>query len=92
MQGVDSKAAVRTLLSAMDQDERPRPKGDLAGQLATEVLDPYSHDELNERIRLLELEIMRTVDHRERATAHRAAAEALFRSPPTAGPDRGDAG
>lgn len=69
----------------MDIDERPRPKGDLASQLAAEVLDPYSHDELNERIRLLELEIMRTVDHRDKASAHRTAADALFRTPPPAG-------
>lgn len=69
-------------LPGMDLDERPRPKGDLASRLATEVLDPYSHDELNERIRLLELEIMRTVAHRDKASAHRAAAEALFRTPP----------
>ena len=72
-------------LPDMDLDERPRPKGDLASQLATEVLDAYSHDELNERIRLLELEIMRTVAHRDKASAHRAAAEALFRTPPPSG-------
>ncbi|MBB4614543.1 DUF1192 family protein [Novosphingobium taihuense] len=72
-------------LTAMDLDERPRPKGDLASQLATELLDPYSHDELNERIRLLELEIMRTVAHRDKASAHRAAAEALFGKPPPSG-------
>lgn len=69
----------------MDLDERPRPKGDLASQLAAEVLDPYSHDELNERIRLLELEIVRTVAHRDKASAHRVAAEALFRKPPPSG-------
>lgn len=69
----------------MEIDERPRPKGDLASQLATETLDPYSHDELNERIRLLELEIARTVVHRDKASAHRAAAEALFRTPAPSG-------
>ena len=69
----------------MEIDERPRPKGDLASQLATETLDPYSHDELNERIRLLELEIARTVAHRDKASAHRAAAEALFRTPAPSG-------
>lgn len=66
----------------MDLEERPRPRGDLASQLATESLDSLSHDELNSRIGLLELEIMRTVAHRDKASAHRAAAEALFRSPP----------
>jgi uncharacterized small protein (DUF1192 family) len=69
----------------MDLDERPRPKGDMASLLATESLDPYSHDELGERIRLLELEIMRVVAHRDKASAHRAAADALFRSPPPDG-------
>ncbi len=69
----------------MEIDERPRPKGDLASQLATEMLDPYSHDELNDRIRLLELEIARTVAHRDRASAHRVAAEALFRTPAPSG-------
>lgn len=69
----------------MDIDERPRPKGDLASQLAAEVLDPYSHHELNERIRLLELEIVRTAAHRDKASAHRNAAEALFRTPPPSG-------
>ncbi|MCX7285719.1 MAG: DUF1192 family protein [Novosphingobium sp.] len=69
----------------MDLDERPRPQGDLASKLASEVLDPYSHDELNTRIQLLEREIMRTVAHRDKASAHRAAAEALFGKPPPAG-------
>lgn len=66
----------------MDLDERPRPKGNMASLLATEVLDPYSHDELNKRIQLLEQEIMRTVAHRDKASAHRVAADALFRKPP----------
>lgn len=69
----------------MDFDERPRPKGNMASLLATEALDPYSHDELNERIGLLELEIARTVAHRDKASAHRVAAEALFRTPPPSG-------
>lgn len=69
----------------MDIDERPRPKGDLASQLAAEALDPYSHDELNERIRLLEIEIVRTVAHRDKASTHRAAADALFRTPAPSG-------
>lgn len=84
-QGVDSKALQRTISHEMDMDERPRPKGDLASQLASELLDPYSHDELNTRIKLLEQEIARTVAHRDRASAHRAAAEALFGKPPPSG-------
>ena len=69
----------------MEFEERPRPKGDLASQLASEVLDPYSHNELDERIQLLELEIARTMAHRDNASAHRAAAEALFRTPAPSG-------
>ncbi|MDF8332935.1 DUF1192 domain-containing protein [Novosphingobium cyanobacteriorum] len=71
----------------MEIDERPRPKGDLASQLAGESLDPYSFDELNERIALLEREIVRVVAHRDKAKAHRAAADALFGGPKTAPPD-----
>jgi len=69
----------------MEFDERPRPKGDLASQLAAEPLDSYSHDELNERVRLLEAEIARAIAHRDKAQAHRAAAELLFKSLPPDG-------
>lgn len=62
------------------EDDLPRTKGDAASQLAREVLDPYSQEELAERIALLEAEIARVRAHRDRAGAHRAAAEALFRS------------
>jgi len=61
----------------MDED-LPRPKGDAASLLAKEPLDTYSHDELNERIQLLEAEVVRVVAHRDKAKAHRAAADALF--------------
>ncbi|MBN8500372.1 MAG: DUF1192 domain-containing protein [Sphingomonadales bacterium] len=60
-------------------DDLPRPKGDAASQLAREALDPYSLDELTERIALLEAEIDRIKAHRDKAGAHRAAADALFR-------------
>ena len=40
-------------------DDLPRPKGDAASALAKESLDPYSQDELAERIALLEAEIAR---------------------------------
>ena len=56
----------------------PRPKGDAASLLAKEPLDSYSVDELNERIQLLESEIVRIVAHRDKAKAHRVAADALF--------------
>ena len=55
----------------MDPEDRPRPRGDAADRLAIEDLDPYSQDELTERIAQLEAEIARV-------TAHRAAADALF--------------
>ena len=63
----------------MDEDDRPRPRGDAASKLATELLDPYSQDELDARIALLEAEIARVKAHRAKASAHRYAAEALFR-------------
>lgn len=62
----------------MDED-LPRPKGDAASLLARESLDPYSQDELAERIALLEAEIARIRAHRDKVNAHRAAADALFR-------------
>ncbi|WP_028640736.1 DUF1192 domain-containing protein [Novosphingobium acidiphilum] len=68
----------------MDIDDRPRPKGDLASQLAGESLDHLSVNDLGERIRLLEAEIARIIAHRDRAQAHRAAADALFGKPPPA--------
>ncbi len=62
----------------MDTDESPRPRGDAASLLATEDLGPYSQDELEARIALLEAEIVRVEKHRLSAAAHRDAAEALF--------------
>ena len=62
----------------MDDDDLPRPRGDAAGRLAKEDLGPYSQAELDERIALLEAEIERVRDHRDRAASHRAAADALF--------------
>ena len=63
---------------AMDDDARPRPKGDAASLLAGEDLAPYSIDELADRIRLLEDEIARVEKHRLKSAAHRDAADALF--------------
>jgi uncharacterized small protein (DUF1192 family) len=62
-------------------DDHPRPRGDAASLLAGEALDSYSLDELNLRIQLIESEVMRIVAHRDRARAHRVAADALFASP-----------
>ncbi|MBS0483102.1 MAG: DUF1192 domain-containing protein [Proteobacteria bacterium] len=61
------------------EDDLPRVKRDAASQLAQEVLDSYSQDDLSERIALLEAEIARVRAHRDKASAHRAAADALFR-------------
>ncbi len=62
-------------------DDLPRPKGDAASLLGREDLSPYSLDELAERIELLEAEIARIRAHRDKAAAHRSAADALFGSP-----------
>ena len=65
-------------MAGMEEDARPRPKGDAASLLAGEDLSPYSIDELADRIRLLEDEIARVEKHRLMAAAHRDAADALF--------------
>ncbi|MEM6857082.1 MAG: DUF1192 domain-containing protein [Pseudomonadota bacterium] len=62
----------------MDDDERPSLSGDAACRLGQEDLGPYSQDELDARIALLETEIARVRSHRDKASAHRAAADALF--------------
>ncbi len=63
----------------MDEDDLPRRRGDAASQLFKESLDTYSLDELADRIALLEAEIARVKAHRDKAGAHRAAADALFK-------------
>ena len=68
------------MLQTMEEDDRPRPRGDAASKLAAEDLAPYSQDELSERIELLQAEIDRVKSHRDKAAAHRAAADALFSS------------
>lgn len=62
----------------MEEPDLPRPKGDAASRLATEDLGPYSQAELDTRIAQLEAEIARVSVHRNKAAAHRAAADALF--------------
>ena len=62
----------------MEEPDRPRPSSDAANRLAGEDLAPYSQAELDERIALLEAEIARVTAHRNKAAAHRAAADALF--------------
>lgn len=68
----------------MDDDDRPRrrsPGDDLgaASLLASESLERFSLDELDQRIALLKTEIERIGTHRAKAAAHMAAADALFR-------------
>jgi len=65
----------------MDEDDRPRPRGDAADALARESLDPYSRAELDARIAQLDAEIARVRAHRDKASAHMAAADALFGKP-----------
>jgi len=70
----------------MDDDDRPLGlsgfRKDAASLLGAESLDPYSLDELGGRIALLEAEIARVKAHRDKSSAHRLAAEALFRAAP----------
>ncbi|AZI35980.1 hypothetical protein NT2_04_03720 [Caenibius tardaugens NBRC 16725] len=63
----------------MDENDLPRRRGDAATQLSLESLDSYSQDELDDRIHMLETEIARVKAHRDKAAAHRQAADALFR-------------
>ena len=64
----------------MEDDDRPRTRGDAASKLSGESLDSYSQDELIDRIQLLEAEIARVESHRLKAAAHRTVADSLFRS------------
>jgi len=64
----------------MDADENlPRRKDDLAAQLGKQDLDPFSVEECEERIALLEAEIARTKKRMQRAVNHRATADSLFK-------------
>jgi len=64
----------------MDADENlPRRKDDLAAQLGKQDLDPFSVEECEERIALLEAEIVRTKTRMQRAVNHRASADSLFK-------------
>lgn len=70
----------------MDDDDRSRSRGPkvefgAASLLASESLDSYSLDELDQRIALLETEVARVSSHRIKAAAHLTAADALFRKP-----------
>ena len=65
---------------AMDVDDSlPRKSRDLVAELARQDLDPFSVEELQERIAALEAEIARSKQRIERAVNHRASADALFK-------------
>lgn len=78
---VDSKHRCLRSCNQMQDDDLPRPRGDAADKLSGEDLAPYSQDELTERINLLKTEISRVEAHRDTASAHRKAADALFGKP-----------
>lgn len=64
----------------MDPDDYLPPKAnDPLTQLGRQDLDPFSVDELEARIALLETEIARTRAKMTTAVNHKASAEALFR-------------
>lgn len=64
----------------MDLEELfPSKPEDPLAQLARQDLDPFSVDELHERIEALETEIARVRAKIDAAVNHRASAEQLFR-------------
>lgn len=65
----------------MEDEDRPRLRGDGAALLSGESLDSYSLSELDQRIALLQAEIERVKSHKTKAAAHMAAAASLFKSP-----------
>ena len=62
----------------MEEPEGPRPTSDAASLLAADDLSRLSQFELDERIRMLQVEIARVEQHRLRYSQQRDAAEALF--------------
>jgi uncharacterized small protein (DUF1192 family) len=73
-----ARAAVN--VSAMEpEDPLAKRLDDPAHQLARQDLDPFSVDELEARIVLLEAEITRCRAKIDKAVNHRLTAEALFR-------------
>ena len=76
-----SSAIPRGQRDELRPSSRTKRRGDAASALARESLDSYSQDELAVRIAQLEAEIARVKAHRDKAAAHRAAADALFGGP-----------
>lgn len=66
----------------MDLDDLfPSKPDDPLVALGKQDLDPFSVDELQERIAILKAEIERVESHMQRAQSHRSAAEELFKKP-----------
>jgi len=68
----------------MDDDERPRRRSTegnfgAASLLSSESLESYSLDELDARIALLEADIDRIRQYRDKTARHMLAAQSLFR-------------
>ena len=64
----------------MDIDDLfPSKPGDPLVELGRQDLDPLSVNELHERIEALKAEMARVEAHIERVSAHRSAAEELFK-------------
>lgn len=65
----------------MDTDDIAPPprRDDPLAALTRQDLDPFSNDELEARIAALQAEIERTRTRMARASAHRAAADQLFK-------------
>jgi uncharacterized small protein (DUF1192 family) len=65
----------------MDIDEfPPSTEGDPLAAIVAQDLDPLSVKELDDRIVVLEREIVRTRAKRDRAMDHRASADTFFKS------------
>ena len=62
----------------MEEPEGPRRNSDAAHLLAGEDLSRLSQFELDDRIRLLQLEVARVEQYRSQYSQQRSAAEALF--------------
>jgi uncharacterized small protein (DUF1192 family) len=61
------------------EDLFPSKPGDPLVELGKQDLDPMSIEELQARIKALNLEIQRVESHMQRAQSHRSAAEELFK-------------
>lgn len=73
-------SAIRSTIRHMDLDDiLPKTPGDPLVALTKQDLDPFSVEELKERIATLEAEIVRVKAKIDHAVNHRANAESLFK-------------